>query len=106
MGKGLIWLRLFGVVDFRFVKTVRLDLDVGLRLSYRSDSYGEDAVPVRLTKIPGMTSARQLEPVVTTKVLIQTGRNLHHDSGRTRTNQTFSVVQELYLAAFTVRHTR
>ncbi len=82
MGKGLIWLRLFGVVDFRFVKTVRLDPDVGLRLSYRSLSCGEDAVPVRLTKIPGMTSARQLEPVVTKIFLTQTGRNLHHDPGR------------------------
>ncbi len=43
-------------MDFRFAKLVRLDPDVGLRLSYRSDSYGEDAVPVRAPHFPGMTS--------------------------------------------------
>ncbi len=30
MVKGLIWLRLFGVVVIRFAKIVRLDPDVGL----------------------------------------------------------------------------
>ncbi len=54
MVRGLIWLRLFGVVEFRVVKIVRLDPDVGLRLSDRecapapashTISYEEDAVP-------------------------------------------------------------
>ncbi len=56
MVKGLIWLRLFGVVEFRFTKNVCFDPDVGLRVSYRSVSYGEDAVPVRAPHIPGTTS--------------------------------------------------
>ncbi len=53
-----------------------------VRLLYRIVSYGEDAVPVRLTMLPGMTSARQLEPAVPIKGLMYTGRYLHYDSGR------------------------
>ncbi len=42
-----------------------------MRFGYRSVSYEEHAVPVRLTTFPGITSARQLEPAVPTKVLIR-----------------------------------
>ncbi len=45
-------------------------------------------LPVRLTTIPDMTSARQLEPAVTKKVLINTGRDLLHNSGRQGLIQT------------------
>ncbi len=55
-------------MEFRFANIVRIDPDVGLQLSYRSVSYGEDAVPVRLTTFPGMTSARELEPALTIRV--------------------------------------
>ncbi len=79
----------------RFAKHAGVDPDVGLRLSHRNVSHDEDAVPVRAPHFPGMTSARQLEPAVPTKGLIYTGRYLHHDSGRVRTNKMFPVVQEL-----------
>ncbi len=41
-------------------------------------------LPVRLTMLPDMTSARLLEPAATKKGLMYTGRNLLHDSGHLR----------------------
>ncbi len=73
----------------RFAKLVRIDPDVGLRLSYRTVSNGEDAVPVRAPNFPGTTSVHLLEPAVPKKGLMYTGRHLHHDSGHARTNKAF-----------------
>ncbi len=94
------------VVEFRFAKNAAFDPDAGLRLSYSSVSCGEDAVPVRLTTFPDMTSVHLLEPAVPIQGLIQTGRHLHHDSGRMRITREFPVIQELRLVAVAVRNVK